>query len=269
MRVSQREAMPSEQKRTPWPSLVDLTCMTSSANVRHCRTLAFKSRRHSSLLAPVNDARTTPAYPLHEAARILRVPASTLRTWFPGRRPAAEAGYFNFLELAQAYAIQVLRSKHQLPMRRITKAIGFLKKKTGEEYPLAMTELGFQTDGVQLFVDELGRLVSASENGQVAMRTVLEKFLERVDYDNAGIALRFFPFTRDYRLDSPKFIVIDPTLNFGRPCLADRGIATAMIARRYKAGESIPELAEDYGCDSAQIDEAIRTELELASSLAA
>jgi uncharacterized protein (DUF433 family) len=42
-----------------------------------------------------------------------------------------------------------------------------------------------------------------------------------------------------------------------------------MIARRYKAGESIPELAEDYGCDSAQIDEAIRTELELASALAA
>jgi len=243
--------------------------MILSAAVRHRRTLDFKSRCRSTLLTPVTDARTIPAYPLHEAARILRVPASTLRSWFPGRRAAAEGGYFNFLELAEAYLIQVLRSRHQLPMRRITKALAYLRKKTGQPHPLAMTDLGFETDGVQLFITELGRLVSVSEGGQVAMRAVLEKFLERVDYDKSGVALRFFPFTRDYRLDSPKFIVIDPTLNFGRPCLALRGIATAMIARRYKAGESIPELAEDYGCDSAQIDEAIRTELELANSVAA
>lgn len=246
-----------------------MTDLIPSAGISRHRTLAFKSSRRSPLLAHVTDARTLPAYPLHEAARILRVPASTLRTWFPGRRPAAERGYFNFLELAEAYLIQVLRSRHQLPMRRITKAMAYLKKKTGQPFPLAMTDLGFETDGVQLFINELGRLICVSENGQVAMRAVLEKFLERVDYDKTGVALRFFPFTRDYRLDSPRFIVIDPTLNFGRPCLAGRGVATAMIARRYKAGESAGELAEDYGCDSAQIEEAIRTELELASSLAA
>lgn len=34
-----------------------------------------------------------------------------------------------------------------------------------------------------------------------------------------------------------------------------------MIARRYKAGESASELAEDYGCQREEIEESIRAEL--------
>ena len=146
----------------------------------------------------MTDARTIPAYPLHEAARILRVPASTLRTWFPGRRPAAEGGYFNFLELAEAYLIQVLRSRHQLPMRRITKALTYLRKKTGQPHPLAMTDLGFETDGVQLFINHVGKLVSASENGN--LKTLLAALRDQPiftvgdheDFLQLGGALRFW-----------------------------------------------------------------------------
>ncbi len=196
---------------------------------------------------------------MSEAARLLRVPGSTLRLWFD-----VEGGRsLNFLELLEGYTIQVLRTKHQLSMRRIRKAIGYLKRDTGEAYPLAMQGLGFEADRSDLYFTRFGKLISASEQGQLAIRQVLENFLQRVDHDASGLALRFYPLTRDFRSDSPKAIVIDPALCFGRPCIAGRGIATSMVASRYKAGESFTGLAEDYECEVSVIEEAIRAELDL------
>ncbi len=39
------------------------------------------------------------------------------------------------------------------------------------------------------------------------------------------------------------------------------GIPTAIIAERYKAGEAIGALADDYGRPTLEIEEAIRCEL--------
>lgn len=206
------------------------------------------------------DLRTTPLYPFAEAARIVQAPASTLRTWFP----QGSISSLNFLQLVEAYTIQTLRSRHQLPMRAIKKALHYLKKETDAPYPLAMAEFGFETDGSELFITHLGSLVSATAQGQVAMREILKAFLQRVEHDKEGLATRFYPFTRDFRTDSPQLIVVDPRFNFGRPCVARRSISTAIIARRYKAGESTKELADDYNCTRDEIDEAIRAELELA-----
>lgn len=209
----------------------------------------------------MNDVRQEPFYAVAEAARLLRVPAPTLRNWFD-----AKGRELNFLELLEGYTIQTLRARHNLPMRRIRKAIDFLRKETGETYPLARQDLGFETDGVDLFVTRVGSFVSASEQGQLAWRTVLKVFLQRVEFDRSGLALRFYPFTRDFRTDGPKAIVIDPRLCYGRPSIAGRGIATAMVAGRYKAGESIAELAADYECEPGVIEEAIRAELDVQSA---
>jgi uncharacterized protein (DUF433 family) len=43
--------------------------------------------------------------------------------------------------------------------------------------------------------------------------------------------------------------------------LAGTGIPTAIIAERYKAGEEIGALADDYGRPTLEIEEAIRCEL--------
>jgi uncharacterized protein (DUF433 family) len=57
--------------------------------------------------------------------------------------------------------------------------------------------------------------------------------------------------------------VIDPYVSFGRPVLVGTGIATSVVAERYKAGESIEQLSTDYGRKRLEIEEAIRCELEL------
>ena len=98
----------------------------------------------------------------------------------------------------------------------------------------------------------------------MAIQEVLLAHLHRIDRDFKGIPVRLYPFTRkrDLRVE-PKTIVIDPQVSFGRPVLAGTGIPTAVIAERYIAGESVDDLADDYGRRRLEIEEAIRCELSL------
>lgn len=97
--------------------------------------------------------------------------------------------------------------------------------------------------------------------GQMAMPELVDAYLRRIERNEHGLALRLYPFTRKRQLDEPRVVAIDPRISFGRPVLVGTGIRTAIVAERYKAGESIEELAKDYGRKSLDIEEAIRCEL--------
>ena len=60
----------------------------------------------------------------------------------------------------------------------------------------------------------------------------------------------------DRRL-AAKPIAIDPQIAFGRPIVARRGVSTQAIADRIDAGETVEELASDYGLARAEIEEAV------------
>ena len=95
------------------------------------------------------------------------------------------------------------------------------------------------------------------------MRVLLDAHLRRIERDPSGLAVRLYLFTRKRTPQEPKVVVIDPMISFGKPVLAGTGIPTAVIAERYKAGESMDELAGDYGRERFEIEEAIRCELEV------
>ena len=59
--------------------------------------------------------------------------------------------------------------------------------------------------------------------------------------------------------------MIDPWLAFGRPAIAAQGVATDIVAERYRAGERMDSLADDYGCGREEIEEAVRCEFALAA----
>jgi len=86
-----------------------------------------------------------------------------------------------------------------------------------------------------------------------------------VEHDAGVLAVRLYPFTRKRQPDEPRLVVIDPYVCFGRPTMAGTGVATNIVAERYKAGESIDELAQDYGCERICVEEAVRCELALAA----
>jgi len=144
-------------------------------------------------------------------------------------------------------------------LQRVRKAVSYVKMELGVDRPLIHAK--FKSDGVSLFVERWGKLVNASSDGQLAMRAALASTLRRVDWDREGLAVRLFPLVRSGADEQPGSIVIDPSYGFGRPTLAGKGIRVDIIVERYRAGESIAELASDYRVASELIDDAVRCEL--------
>lgn len=221
----------------------------------------------------VKDIREIPAYSFAEAAHYLRMPRSTLRSWFLGQ--SYETGFFkpvitiadkkrkrlSFINLVESHVLDAIRRKHKISLPKARKALEYLRKKFPSDHPLADQQ--FATDGLSLFIDRYGQLVNISKSGQLAMRDILTAYLHRIERDPSGIPSKIYLFTRKRQPDEPRTVMIDPNISFGRPVLAGTGIATAVLAERYKAGDSIADLTRDYGRESSEIEEAIRCELDL------
>jgi len=226
------------------------------------------------------DVRELPAYGVAEAAHYLLVPRATLRSWVvgmsygsdPNRKffkpliePAATSPVaLSFINLIEAHVLAAIRRRHRINMPAVRRTIVFLKKEFGSPHPLA--DYKFETNGVDLFVEHLGDLISVSQGGQLAIRQLLEAHLRRIDRDDKGFPLRLYPFTRVDETEQPKNIVIDPFISFGKAVITGTGVSTDIVAERFKAGESADELANDYGCAREKIEEAIRCELSLAEA---
>ncbi len=91
------------------------------------------------------------------------------------------------------------------------------------------------------------------------LRAKIAKRLERVEVKD-GRPVRLFPFTRDPEEASPRLVILDPRIRFGRPTLVGTGLPTDIIHERHQAGDSVAELADDYGIGAELIEEAIRYE---------
>ena len=99
-------------------------------------------------------------------------------------------------------------------------------------------------------------------SAQTTLRPLVERYLERIERDEDGLASRLFPITRDDGSNA-RSIVIDPSRRFGRPILASTNLETAIVADRFFAGDSTAVLAVDFGIDEAKVEEAIRFESQL------
>ena len=218
------------------------------------------------------DPRDLPLYGIAEVSHYLHVPKATLRAWFMGQKgrrhsfravltPAAGGrGRLSFVNVIEAHILDALRKEHRVSLQKVRQALRFLQDAFPSAHPLI--DHRFATDGLDLFVDKYSALICVSREGQLGIRQVLEAYLQRVEWDEKGAPARLFPYTHALKgVDTPRFVVIDPRISFGQPVLATSSIPTSVIAQRYKAGESILELAHDYDRPQEEIEEAIRLEL--------
>lgn len=240
--------------------------------------LALMVTKRSPAFSKSIDVREVATYGVTEAAHYLRIPRITVRDWISGRHYRNNAGVrfsrpiihvpdpsvklLSFMNLVEIHVLDAIRRKHDIPLEKVRTAVNYLTKQFPSRHPLADQE--FVTDGLNLFIKKFSRLINISQEGQLAIQEVLQAHLHRIERDLHGIPVRLFPFTRKRDLqEEPRAVVIDPQVSFGRPVLVGTGIPTAVIAERYKAGESMDALAEDYGRQRAEIEEAIRCELTL------
>lgn len=229
-----------------------------------------------------------PLYSVFEASRYLQIPENTLRSWVAGRSYRLRSGRsrrsepvieladpvnsrLSFSNLTEAHVLDALRRQYQVELPQIRQAVNYLREYFRSTHPLIRHEM--LTDGKHLFVEAAGvkDVINASRHGQLAMRDLIGLHLQRVEWDQDGFIARLYPFTRSRRspaeeASQPRVVTMDPRVEFGRPILKASAVPTAVIADRYKAGESIADLADDYGEDPLNIEEAVRCELQPAKA---
>jgi uncharacterized protein (DUF433 family) len=229
-----------------------------------------------------------PLYSVFEASRYLQIPENTLRSWVSGRSYSLKSGAsrrsepvieiadransrLSFSNLTEAHVLDALRRQYQVELPQIRRAVNYLREHFRSPHPLVHHQM--LTDGKHLFVEAAGLsdVINASKHGQLAMRDLIGLHLQRVEWDKDGFVARLYPFTRSRRSSAqeasqPRVVTMDPRVEFGRPVLKVSAAPTAVIADRYKAGESIADLADDYGEDPLNIEEAVRCELQTAKA---
>lgn len=219
----------------------------------------------------LRDLRDQPAYGPAEAARYLRLPAATLRSWMLGRQypkgnaratfqPLIEPALsqplqVSFFNLIEAHVLRALRSEHGVEMAKLRAAIDFAQRKA--QVPRLLLSPELRTHAGEVFLDRYVELINLSASGQLAMRRLFEDHLKRVEWDEWKFPVRLYPYVRAGSVTAERPIAIDPRVAFGRPVVHRAGVSTAAIAGRIDAGESITAVAEDYDLSPDEVEQAV------------
>lgn len=225
---------------------------------------------------------SVPLYTVAEAAQFLGVPASTLSTWSRGyvRRPAGRpevrgepiiASFdvrrgcpaIPFIGLAEGMVLAAFR-RAGVSLQHIRKAVSVLDREIGIEHALASSKL--YTDGAVILYDyaersgeELAELTVVVTQQRV-FSPVVSEYLKRVRYGRDGWAVTLVsPAT-------PQPVVeVDPDRGFGQPIFIHGGSRVEDVIDRWKAGDSLVAVAEDFGVPLEDVEEALRVRVPLAA----
>ncbi len=222
------------------------------------------------------DRFSTPLYGVAEAASYLSVPPSTLSTWAYGYERGSVQGKpvitakrphrrhepaLPFVGLAEGYALAAFRHSG-VPLQRIRPAIDALKRELGVEYALASRRL--YTDGAEVLYDyaehagdtpegESARELVVVHNNQRVFSEIIEDYLRRVEFASDGYA-------QIIRLPQYQVaeITVDPDHGFGRPRFVHGGARLEDVIDLFRAGESLDNVAGEYGLSRAEVEDALR-----------
>lgn len=218
------------------------------------------------------DPRQVPAYSITDAARYLRIPPATLRSWVAGRTYPVQAGVgsfeplirpadperrrLSFENLVEAHVLRALRTDHSIDLKSVRPALAYAEQVLGIER-LLLNHESLLTHGGEVLMERFGELVNLSRAGQIVMREMLNQYLRRVERDDALIPIRLYPFVAATLPGERRSVVIDPRRSFGHPTVVGAGVRTQVIVDRVNAGESVAELAADYELSPEVIQDAL------------
>lgn len=206
---------------------------------------------------------TLPAYHINEAARYAQVSPRTVSAWFKlrpdGSRVLSEKKdglALSYMQLIEVAAIAALRNAgHSL--REIKDYRDYVAKELKAEFPFAQYK--FKTDGqrIAMAYEQIagqkvkGTLIEPGKGGQLGWCVVLDDKLKEFDYSH-GVASRWHVAGKNIP------IVIDPQIAFGAPVL--KGVPTWVLRERYKAGEGLADIADDFGIKESDVKHALSFE---------
>ncbi len=152
-----------------------------------------------------------------------------------------------------------MRRVHGLSLQAIRKALQELAHVRKNAHPLL--DESFETDGVDLCIRDQDAVINLSKRSQREFREFVSLYLHRIHRNEKGQVAELYPFVVANKANEPKHISINPAVSFGKPVLAGTGISTSVIVGRFKARDSVAELAREYQVAPAVLEDAIRWEM--------
>lgn len=216
------------------------------------------------------------SYTVPQAARLAGVSPATVRGWLRGsdaptrrmepvfganRAKKGDPLVVSFLQLMEIVVVAQYRrgipGRRPLTLERLRRAHAFARDYwRGLEYPFASLTLKEMGGHVLHAFDEAnpnGAALALDMGGQWALPGFVTQALESFDFSHVDrLAERWYPAGREVP------IVLDPRIGGGRPTIQGSGITVDTVYRRFRAGQTIEFLADDYDLDQSAIEEAIR-----------
>jgi uncharacterized protein (DUF433 family) len=203
-----------------------------------------------------------PNYQIGEAARYADISAQTVATWHKGGDGArtlstkelrAALSYMQLIEVAVVAAFR----RAGVKLRVVRAAREYASRIFKKEFPFS--EYRFKTDGKDLLMDYeqiegskgKGKLLIANRDGQLAWSEIIGT-LKSFEYDDDGVVVRWHLAGET----SPVFI--DPRIAFGAPTVS--GTPTWIIKDRWNVGESVDDIADDFGLKKTEVKKALQFE---------
>jgi uncharacterized protein (DUF433 family) len=166
-----------------------------------------------------------------------------------------------FIGLAEGMVLAAIR-KAGVPLQRIRPALARLIEELGIDHVLASRAL--YTDGAEViydFAESRGdtpeargaRELVVVRNGQRVFGEIVASYLRRVDFAHDGYArlIRLPQYERDS-------VVVDPSRGFGQPIFSRGGARVEDVLGRFHAGESLADVAEEFGVPPEDLEGAVR-----------
>jgi uncharacterized protein (DUF433 family) len=191
------------------------------------------------------------------AARLLGVAQGTLNYWLEGgvRRgklyrpvirvePRGDRAAVTWAEFIEAGLLREYRRTHNVPMAELRAFIDVVRARYGVPYPLADRRPFIAGRELLSQAQEAAGLdadfcLVAEVRGQLVLTSPADSFVRRVTWEG-DTAAEWRPH------DDPHSPVrMNPDVRFGRPAVA--GVATEVFWEHEGAGESIEEIANEFG----------------------
>jgi uncharacterized protein (DUF433 family) len=194
-----------------------------------------------------------------EAARLLRVPPSTLNYWLEGgarrgrtyqpivrEQPRGGHPPVTWAEFIECGWLRQYRRIDRVPMAELRAFIALMRERYDVPYPLAHFA-PFANQGQLVTVRDVQAeagltadfCLVAEVSGQLVLTAPADAFVRRVEWEQ-GEPAGWRPHD-----DAESPVRIRREVRFGRPSV--RGISTGVLWEQVEAGAGLDEVAEDYG----------------------
>lgn len=247
--------------------------MSRRANAREEATIE-KTTKGSKTISSEDPRIARAIFTLRETAGYLGIPKSTVQWWArpPGRKEPlitcfprrGREATVPFIGFAEAFVLSAFR-RAGVPLQRIRPAVEVLSSEIGIDHALASEKLF--TDGAEVLYDYAGDRAEGDLWDLVVVRTQQRQFsdlvsgyLKRIEYGSDGWA-------QSVELPTYRWagVSVDPLVAFGLPLVAHGGVRVEDLVDRFQAGDSVAELAGDFGVPEPEVEDVIRVATQTAA----